>query len=119
MLISFSDLTEEERLHGVFKQNTATAHMTYASLEALHKVFSDHVISRDLWPSCSHDLTPCVLHLSGRLKGKVYKANSHTPDEPRNNIHHAISTISGEELRRVTAMFHGYAECIWSGRQHF
>jgi hypothetical protein len=42
----FAHLTEEERLHGDFQLVTATAHTTYVSLEALRKVFGDHIISR-------------------------------------------------------------------------
>jgi hypothetical protein len=44
----FCDLTEEERLHGVFQQDTATANMKNASFEALYEIFSDHIISHDL-----------------------------------------------------------------------
>jgi hypothetical protein len=46
----FTKLTEEERLYGVFQQDSATAHMLYISLEALWEVFSDRIISRGLWP---------------------------------------------------------------------
>jgi hypothetical protein len=43
----FAELTEEERLYGVFQQDSATAHI---NLEALRKVFSGHVICHGLWP---------------------------------------------------------------------
>jgi hypothetical protein len=56
--------------------------------------------------------------LWGSLKNKVYKTNSHTLEELRNNICHEISAISGEELQRVN-MFHRYIECIQSGGQQF
>jgi len=49
----FVDLTEEERLYGVFQQDTATAHMAHASLEALRKVFGHRVISHGLRPYVS------------------------------------------------------------------
>jgi hypothetical protein len=43
-----------------------------------------------------------------------------TLEELRNSICHDISAISMEELQRVnTIMFRSYAECIWSGGQHF
>jgi hypothetical protein len=46
----FTELTEEERLYGVFQLDPATFHTAYVSLEALQKVFGDHIISRGLWP---------------------------------------------------------------------
>jgi hypothetical protein len=49
----------------------------------------------------------------------VYKTNPHTLEELRNNIHHEISAISGEELQRVNTVFYRYNECIQSGRQYF
>jgi hypothetical protein len=112
----FSDLTEEW-LHGVFQQDTATTHMAHASLEALCEAFGDHVISDGLWSTCSPNLTSCGFYLWLSLKYKVYKRNPHTLEEQRNNIHHKISTISGEELLRVnTNMLHRYTE---SEGQHF
>jgi hypothetical protein len=44
----FAELTEEERLFGVFQLDSATAHTANVSLEALRKVFGDHIISRSL-----------------------------------------------------------------------
>jgi hypothetical protein len=108
-------LTEEERLYCVFQQDSATAHI---SLEALWEVFGGCVISHSLWPPCSPDLTPCDFYLCGSLKDKMYKTNPHTLKELRNNIHHEISTISGEKLQRNTNMFYRYTECIWSGGQN-
>jgi hypothetical protein len=48
---------------------TATA---YVSLEALRKVFSDHIISRGLWPPHSPDLVPCDFYMWGSLKNKIH-----------------------------------------------
>jgi hypothetical protein len=64
ILSSFlSELTEEGRLYGVFQQDSATAHMADASLEALQKVIGDHVISCGMWLPCSTDLTSCDFYL--------------------------------------------------------
>jgi hypothetical protein len=54
----FAKLTEE-RLYGIFQQDSATVHTAHISLEALWEVFGDHMISCDLWPPCSPDLTSC------------------------------------------------------------
>jgi hypothetical protein len=45
-----AELTEEERLHGAFQQDSATAHTAHVSVEALREVLDDGVISRGLWP---------------------------------------------------------------------
>jgi hypothetical protein len=93
--------------------------MAYVSLDALWEVFSDHEISRGLWPPHSPDLTPCDFYVWESLKEKVYKTNPHTLEELRNNIHCETSAISGEELQRANTVFHRYTECIQLGGQHF
>jgi hypothetical protein len=52
-------LLEEERLHGVFQQDSATAHTAHPSLVALRDVFGDRFFSRGLWQPRSLDVTPC------------------------------------------------------------
>jgi hypothetical protein len=98
LLPVIAELTEEERLYGVFQQDS-TAHMAHVSLEALREVFDYGVISRGLWPPRFPDLTPCDFYLWEILKDKVYKTNPHTLEGVRNNIRREISTISGEELQ--------------------
>jgi hypothetical protein len=49
----FVDVTDEERLYGVLQQDTATAYMAHANLEALRKVFGHRVISHGLRPYVS------------------------------------------------------------------
>jgi hypothetical protein len=113
------ELTEEERLY-VFQQDCATANMAHVSLEALWEVFGDHVISHGLWPPCSSDLTSCDFYLCESSRDNMYKTNPHTLDALRNNNHHEISAISGEELQRVNNnVFRRYTECIQSGGQNF
>jgi hypothetical protein len=51
--------TEEERLYGIFQQDSAKVHTAYASLEAPWKVLSDRIISHGLWPLQSPYLTSC------------------------------------------------------------
>jgi hypothetical protein len=116
----FAELTEEERLHGVFQQDSATVHTAHFRLEALREVSGDCVISRGLCPPRSPDLTPCDLHLWKSLKDKVYKRNPHTLEELRNNISREISAISREELKIVNInVFCRYTKCFRSGGQHF
>jgi hypothetical protein len=93
-------LEKEERLYSVFQHNSATACTAYISLEALHVVYSDCIISCGLWHPHSPDLTPCDFYLWGCLKDQVYKTNPHTLEELRNNNCHEISAASVEELQR-------------------
>jgi hypothetical protein len=58
----FGKLTEEERLYGVFQQDSTTAYMAHASLEALRLVFSNRIISHGMWPPRSPKLT-CEFYL--------------------------------------------------------
>jgi hypothetical protein len=96
-----AQLVEEERLHGVFQQDSAKAHTAHMSYEALREDFGDRVISRGLWPTRSPDLRPCDFHLRGSFKCKVFSTIPHTLEGLRNNIRCEISAISGEELQKV------------------
>jgi hypothetical protein len=53
----FPKLTEEERLYGWFQQDSATAHTTGISMQALSDVFGDSIIS-GIWPAHSPNLNP-------------------------------------------------------------
>jgi hypothetical protein len=44
----FNQLTAEERQHGYFQQNNATAHTANATIVAIREVFGDRIISRGL-----------------------------------------------------------------------
>jgi hypothetical protein len=44
----FNQLTAEERQHGYFQQNNATAHTANATMVAIREVFEDRIISRGL-----------------------------------------------------------------------
>jgi hypothetical protein len=58
-----TELTQDERLYGVFQQDSAKAHVSYISLEELQEVFGNCIISCGLWPQCSPDLAPCDFYL--------------------------------------------------------
>lgn len=44
----FMEITEEERLYGVFQQDSVRAYMAHMSLETLQEVFDDCIISCNL-----------------------------------------------------------------------
>jgi hypothetical protein len=47
----FAELTEEERPHDWFQQDSATAHSAYMSMQALSDVLGDRIISSGIWPA--------------------------------------------------------------------
>jgi hypothetical protein len=70
----FTELPEEERLHGCwFQQESATVYT--ACMQALPDVFRDRIISSGIWPACSPQLQPCDFFFWVCLKDEVYKSN--------------------------------------------
>jgi hypothetical protein len=112
----FPELTHEERLYGWFQQDSAAAHTTCLSMQALSHVFGDRIISSGTWPACSSDLNPCDFFIRGSLKDKVYKEE----EELQENIRRKYVNISAEELQRVIKnLFCQCEECLHVEGQHF
>ena len=66
-----------------FQQNGATFHTAEVTLDVLHSVFEDRIISRRadvVWPPRSCDLTPLDYYLWGAVKDKCYADNPETID---------------------------------------
>jgi hypothetical protein len=78
----FPELTEEERLHSYFEQDSAVVHTAGNSMATISDVFGDRVISEGLWPAHSSDIMLCDFCSQGSLKDNVYKRNSHILHEP-------------------------------------
>jgi hypothetical protein len=58
-----------------FQQDDGTAHTARASMEVIHEIFPEHVISlrgKIPWPAHLPDLSSCDYFLWGYLKVKVY-----------------------------------------------
>jgi hypothetical protein len=49
----FPEMTEEERLHGWFQQDSTTAYTSCMSMQALSDVFGDRIISSGIWSARS------------------------------------------------------------------
>ena len=62
------------------------------------KVFGERVISRDLWPPCSSDLTPPDFYFWGKLKRLVYADDPHLINDLKHNIRQVIADIRCEKL---------------------
>ena len=69
--------------------------------EELKGFFQDTIISRNLWPPRSHDLTPADFFLWGLLKGTVYKNTPHTIEQPKDAIRREIQAVNVDTLGKV------------------
>ena len=75
-------------------------------MREIERVLRHRIISRDLWPARSPDMTPLAISISGgRLKNVVYKINPRTLEELKHNIRNEINNINRGELQRVMINF--------------
>jgi hypothetical protein len=65
----FTELTEDKRLYGWFRQDSAAAHTARISIQALS------IIGSGIWLACSPDLNPCDFFFWVCLKDNVYNSN--------------------------------------------
>ena len=70
-------------------------------MTAVRKVFGERVISRDLWPPRSPDLTPPDFYFWRKLKGLVYADNLRSINDLKHNIRKVIADIRCEKLHLV------------------
>jgi hypothetical protein len=66
----------------------------------LSGIFGGRVISKDLWPPRSPDLSPPDYYLWGAAKVKVYEDNPHSIAELKAAITAHIGCITSEELKK-------------------
>jgi hypothetical protein len=72
---SFPELTEEERLYGLFQQDSTTGHTARMSMQALSVVFWDRIISRLFGQHVHPILIFVIFFFCGDLKDKDYNSN--------------------------------------------
>ena len=121
IFVPFSEhFTVLEKQKTWFQQDGATAHTVRATMTAVRKVFGERVISRDLWPPCSPDLTPPDFYLRGKLKGFVYADNPRSINDLKHNIRQVIADIRCEELHQVFSNLRRRVElCLQEDGSHF
>jgi hypothetical protein len=78
-------------------------HTANNSLKLLNEIFGERVISRNLWPPCSPDLTPPDFYLWGAAKSAVYCYRPRTLNEWKTAITAYIRNISQADLQKVFA----------------
>jgi hypothetical protein len=99
--MQFISLLKEEEYFCWLQQDGATSHTANSTTEMLKQFFDDRIISKNLWPLRSPDLTPPDYFLWGYLKQAVYSNRPQTIENLKQNIEVAISNISQETLKKV------------------
>ena len=88
---------EEQDIGNIwFQQDGSRYHTVAATLDVLHPVFKDRIISRRadvVWPPRSCDLTPLDQYWWGAVKDKCYADKPETIAALKDNIREAIGEI--------------------------
>ena len=113
-------LDDVEQSQGYFQQDGATCHTSNESLDLIASVFDDRIISRNLWPPRSPDLTTPDFFLWGHLKDRVYATRPQTLDDLKHNITQEIQAIDNRVLQRVASNMERRVElCLMQDGGHF
>jgi hypothetical protein len=116
----FPELSEEERLHGRFQQDSAFANIAYISMQALSNVFRERIINSDIWPTRLPELNNYYFYFRGCSKDKVYNSNPQTEEKLEENIYRETANIPAEQLQTVNwNVFHQCEESLHAEGQHF
>jgi hypothetical protein len=103
-----------------FQQDGATAHRANNSVELLSVICEECVVSRNLWPPRSPDLTPPNLYLWEAAKSAVYRDRPHTLNELKTAITDYIRNISQADLQKLFANKIKWVQaCIDAHGHHF
>jgi hypothetical protein len=118
--MNFILLCEVDERNCWFQQNGATAYTGNLTMQMLSEFFGSRIISQNLWPPRSPDLSPPDFCLLGDLKENVYKNNPRTLEELKQNNELCISNVTSETLHRVTSnMRKRVNACIAERGGHF
>ncbi|KAJ4433897.1 hypothetical protein ANN_16210 [Periplaneta americana] len=112
-------LDDVELSQGYFQQDDATCHTSNESMELIASFFDDRIISRNLWPPRSPDLTMLDFFLWGYLKDRVYATRPQTLDDLK-HITQEIQAIDNRVLQRVANNMERRVElCLMQDGGHF
>jgi hypothetical protein len=84
----------------------------------LNEIFGERVISRDLWPLRSPDLTPPDFYLWGAAKSAMYRDRPRTLNELKTAISAYIRNISQADLQKMFANKIKRAQACINARGH-
>jgi hypothetical protein len=89
-------------------------------MKLLNEIFGERVISRNVWPLRSPDLTPPDFYLCGAAKSAVYRDRSRTLSELKTAITAYIRIVSQADLHKVFAnKIKRVQACIDARGHHF
>jgi transposase len=97
--------SEDDIVNGWIQQDNAPSHTSAISMRHLEHFFGQRIISRDLWPPRSPDLTPPDFFLWAFLKERVYKNAPRNLEQLRANITAEILAIQPPLLQNVFKSF--------------
>jgi hypothetical protein len=119
MLHDFISLIEEDEItYSWSQQDGASAHIANNSMKLLNEIFGERVISRNLWPSCSSDLTPPDFYLWGAATSAEYRDRPRTLNELKTAITAYIRNISQADLQKVFAYKFKWVQACIDARGH-
>jgi hypothetical protein len=107
IIMQFISLLNEEERFCWLQHDGVTLHTANSTMEMLKQFFDNRIISKNLWPPRSPDLTPRDYFLWGYLKHFVYSNHPQTIEDLKQN-EVAISNISQETLKNVQSCLLGY-----------
>jgi len=70
-------------------------------MREIESFFKERIISKNLWPPRSPDLTPADSFLWGLLKGKVYKNTPRTIEQLKDAMRQEIQAVNFDTLEKV------------------
>ena len=109
-----NQLTDDELTNGYYQQDGATCYTSNASMREIESFFKDRIITKNLWPPRSPDLTPADFFLWGLLKGKVYKNTPRTIKQLKDAIRQEIQTVNAEKYSRI---WRNAFKCAWMWKE--
>ena len=98
------------QLLGITNKTVQHCHTSNASMREIDFFLEDSIISKNLWPPRSPDLTPADFFLWGLLKGKVYKNTPRTIKQLKDAIRQEIQTVNAENYSRI---WRNAFKCAW------
>jgi hypothetical protein len=98
--MQFISLLNKEKRVCWLQQGVATSHTSNSTMEMLKQFFDDRIISKNLWPPRSPDLTPPDYFVWGYLKQVVFSNRPQIIEDLKQNIETAILNIFQETLRK-------------------
>ena len=100
----FSKIEEDDMDDIWFQQDAATCHTANVTIDLLHTVFENRIISQNpdvKWPTRSCDMMPLDFFLWGAAKDKWYANHSETIKALKHEIEVAILGTEAQKIENV------------------